>query len=158
MHSHWCWRFDDQTSRIGSPICGFGGWMLALVVRIAALAIGLLVAIVGIGSWNGSFGHLHQLPHPPGQWPSCQMGGRKATACFCKMFYQVLKGKTFYKFDHILYANKYLKMKKKQFSENILLQNKWSVKKVNLLVNWYLMELCALYIPHVNKTLGSKKK
>ena len=61
--------------------------------------------MIDTGRWSEVSGHktlecqywsLEWCIQPPNWWPSHQIGEGEATMCFCKLFYQTYKGKTFY--------------------------------------------------------------
>ena len=110
---------------IGSP---------TLVIRKTTLVIGppdINHLSNGPSRQSTSTGYRNDGSHPLDQWPSHQMWWGKPLCVFVKRFTTFYTGfydqwKIFYKFGHILPANKHLKIEK-HFSKNILLQNKRSV-------------------------------
>ena len=73
----------------------FGDQIVVPIARPMASAIGLLAPAVGV---EASMIRLLPSPNALDQWPP---------VCFCKIFYQVFKDKTFYNFlQRILWSTK----------------------------------------------------
>ena len=71
---------------------------------VTATIVMSLVFIGSTGQWNSDF--KHRLFNPLDWWPRYLMRWGETTICFGKMFYQNLKGKTFYNFYKWFYGQK----------------------------------------------------